>query len=57
MRVTKKTRQTWIIGKYAADAKELHFPPVVPWIDNELQGQLVNLFTSGIDGDLRLVER
>jgi hypothetical protein len=52
MRVTKKTRQTWIIGKYAADAKELHFPPVVPWIDNDLQGQLVNLFTSGIDGDL-----
>ncbi len=57
MRITKKTRQTWIIGKYINDQDELHFPPVVPWINNDLQHELTKLFMVGIRGDMGEVGR
>jgi len=52
MRINKKTKQTWIVGKYISDRKDLHFPPVIPWIDNELRDRLIALFIDGLRSDL-----
>ena len=49
--MNKKNKQKWIFGRGAQSDRDIHWPPVVPWINNQLHDEIVELFMDAIVGE------
>lgn len=50
VRMTKKNKEKWIFGKGARSSRQIHYPPVTPWITHELRDDIIELFMAGMTG-------
>jgi len=50
VRMTKKNKEKWIFGRGARSDREIHWPPVTPWISNELRDDIIALFEAAMRG-------
>lgn len=48
--MNKKNKQKWIFGRGAQSDRDIHWPPVTPWITNELKDQIIDLFEEAMAG-------